>query len=477
MQRVARAVAALAAAIAAAIIPMTPSHAEPGAVTSTDVTFTGSGGVVLHGTVLTPTGATGRHPAIVMLEGAGNRGREYLRPGAEAYARQGVVTLIYDKRKVGYSLLHRDYAVLAGDALAGLQLLRARPDVDPARAGLWALSEGAFVAPIAATRSNDVKFLITVGAVGNTPAAQTAWEYDEYLRHAGVSAAVSRALRKDILPAAIDAGLFPEHDFEPAPLWRQVRQPVLAEWGELDRDSVPAESSRIIGDALKAGGNTRYQVRFLKGVNHNLHITAADGFDRLPTLPDNYAQFETAWISSSPDTDGPTSSETAAGNSSSSTDGSVTSAEATALASDSSAEAIERAPWYHRSWPVVVATLLLLAGFLVAPVRLRGGRTRAVWLARWLALVGPAVIVGMNLYFVFLLATAGKVTGPVVFGRPLPWLALELLTVGTAVVAVAAGISWWRSGNGYRNRVRLGLSIGAGVLLLPWVASWGLLVP
>ena len=32
-----------------------------------------------------------------------------------------------------------------------------------------------------------MKFLITVGAVGITPAAQTAWGYDEFLRHAGVS--------------------------------------------------------------------------------------------------------------------------------------------------------------------------------------------------------------------------------------------------------------------------------------------------
>ena len=81
-----------------------------------------------------------------MLQGAGNRGRQELRAEAEAFARRGVVTLIYDKRTVGYSLLHRDYAVLAEDALAGLRLLRARADVDPASVGLWAQSEGAYVA-------------------------------------------------------------------------------------------------------------------------------------------------------------------------------------------------------------------------------------------------------------------------------------------------------------------------------------------
>ncbi|HEX4702424.1 MAG TPA: alpha/beta hydrolase, partial [Pseudonocardiaceae bacterium] len=136
-----------------------------------DVSFVGSGGVVLQGSVVGPA-AAGHHPAMVMLSGAGSGGRTELLPEAEAFARHGIVTLVYDKRTVGYSFFHRDYSVLADDALAGLRLLRTRADVDPARVGLWALSEGAFVAPLAADRSTDVKFLITVGAVGVTPAEQ-----------------------------------------------------------------------------------------------------------------------------------------------------------------------------------------------------------------------------------------------------------------------------------------------------------------
>ena len=36
---------------------------------------------------------------LVMLEGAGHRGRQELQPAAEVFARHGVITLIYDKRK------------------------------------------------------------------------------------------------------------------------------------------------------------------------------------------------------------------------------------------------------------------------------------------------------------------------------------------------------------------------------------------
>jgi uncharacterized protein len=176
----------LAILLAAVSVPVAPAAAEPEPVRTTDVTFVGGGGVILHGIVVAPRPSGKRRPAFVMLEGAGNRGRQELQPAAEVFARRGVITLIYDKRKVGYSLLRRDYALLADDAVAALAVLATRRDVDPSRLGLWAQSEGAYVAPLACRRSSAVKFVITVGAVGVTPAVQTAWGYDQFLRHAGV---------------------------------------------------------------------------------------------------------------------------------------------------------------------------------------------------------------------------------------------------------------------------------------------------
>ena len=58
--------------------------------------------------------------------GAGNRGRRELQPAAEAFARHGIVTLIYDKRRVGYSLLRRDFVLLAADAVAAVAVLSTR---------------------------------------------------------------------------------------------------------------------------------------------------------------------------------------------------------------------------------------------------------------------------------------------------------------------------------------------------------------
>jgi dienelactone hydrolase len=286
----------LAILLAAVGAPVPPASAEPEPVRTTDVTFVGSGGVILHGIVVAPRLTGKPRPALVMLEGAGHRGRQELQPAAQVFARHGVVTLIYDKRKVGYSLLRRDYDLLAADAVAAVALLATRRDVDPSRLGLWAQSEGAYVAPLACRRSSAVKFVITVGAVGVTPAVQTAWGYDQFLRHAGVGAGLPHTLEITALRTIISADLFPEANFDPVPAWQQVRQPVLAEWGEFDRVALPRESSTAIEAALRRGGNTRYTMRFISGVRHNLNLTADGGFDRTGSRPADYGAYERHWI-------------------------------------------------------------------------------------------------------------------------------------------------------------------------------------
>ncbi|SHN47222.1 alpha/beta hydrolase [Cryptosporangium aurantiacum] len=444
MKRLVLALAALVTMIAMMVVSSAASAASD--VTTTEVSFTSSDGVTLHGTVFAPRTATGRQPGLVLLEGAGNRGRSYLRAEAEAYARHGVVTLAYDKRSVGYSLLKRDYGLLADDALAAVRVLRTRQGVDPDRIGLWALSEGAFVAPIAAGRSDEVAFVITVGAVGVTPAAQTAWAYGPYLEHAGVTGRLARTLQTTVLGTAIDVGLFPEYDFDPVPAWERVRQPVLAQWGEFDRDSVPRESSRLIREALERGGNTQHSVRIVASVNHNLHTTANEGFDRLPTLPAGYADAEVAWIHDPSRT--PTGVELAP-------------------------EAPTPDPvGAGTRWILVTGAVMVLGGLAFGLIR--AGRLPKAF--RWLAVLAPVSVLWTLCYMFFLLASAGKVTGPVVAGRPVAWLFTQLLAVGTVVAALAVLAAWHRPSKlTSAGRIRTGALTAVAALTLPWTIYWGLL--
>jgi uncharacterized protein len=398
-----------------------------------------------------------------MLEGAGNRGRQELQPAAEVFARHGVITLIYDKRKVGYSLLRRDYGLLAADAVAAVALLATRRDVDPSRLGLWAQSEGAYVAPLACRRSSAIKFLITVGAIGVTPAVQTAWGYDQFLRHAGVGAGLPHTLEITALRTMISAGLFPEANFDPVPAWQQIRQPVLAEWGEFDRVALPRESSTAIEEALRRGGHTRYTMQFISGVRHNLNLTADGGFDRITSLPADYGVYERHWIDDLARTEpsrlgAPPTTETPA----------------PALAPLSGAAA-----WVHVG---LILTLTMAFAFdplagLVSRIRRRSVASGLGGTQRLMVAAGLFTTLGLPVYLLFLMITAANVIGPVVVGRPIPWLLLQGSTAAVGVCTVVIGIRWWRSRHSERtNHDRL-ILVAAGAVLLGWVGYWGLLVP
>jgi uncharacterized protein len=459
----------LAILLAAIGVPVAPAAAESEPVRTTDVTFIGGGGVVLHGIVVAPRPSGKRRPALVMLEGAGNRGRQELQPAAEAFARRGVTTLVYDKRKVGYSLLRRDYALLADDAAAAVALLATRRDVDPSRLGLWAQSEGAYVAPLACARSSAVKFVITVGAVGVTPAVQTAWGYDQFLYHAGVAGGLLHALEITALRTMISAGLFPEANFDPVPAWQQVRQPVLAEWGEFDQVALPLESSTAIEEALRRGGNTRYTMRFISGVRHNLHLTADSGFDRTTSLPVDYGAYERHWIDDLARTE-PSRLGTPP----------ITETPPPVLAPLGGAAA-----WVHLG---LILTLTIgfafypLAG-LMGRIRTRSltsglGASRLDGTQRLMVAAGLFTTLGLPIYLLFLMITAANVIGPVLGGRPIPWLLLQGSTAIVGVCTIVIAVRWWRSRHRGEpaDHHRLILA-AAGAVLLGWVGYWGLLVP
>ena len=464
----------LAILLAAVGVPVAPAAAEPESVRTSEVTFVGGGGVILHGIVVAPRPTGERRPALVMLEGAGNRGRQELQPAAEAFARRGVITLIYDKRTAGYSLLRRDYGLLAADAVAAVALLVTRRDIDPSRLGLWAQSEGAYVAPLACLRSSAVKFVITVGAVGVTPAVQTAWGYDQFFRHAGVGAGLPHTLEITALRTMIGAGLFPEANFDPAPAWQQLRQPVLAEWGEFDRVALPRESSTAIEEALRRGGNSRYTMRFISGVRHNLNLTADGGFDRITSLPADYGAYERHWIDDLARTE-PSRLGTPP----------TTETPPSVLAPPSGAAHL-----------VHLGLILTLAmGFAFYPIARLVGHIRSRSLAvglgasglgasglggtqRLIVAAGLFTTLGLPVYLLFLMITAANVIGPVVVGRPLPWLLLQGSTVTVGVCTVVIAVRWWRSRRrSERTDHHRLILVAAGAVLVGWAGYWGVLVP
>lgn len=213
--------------------------------------FAGHGGHTLHGTVVAPAASGGNRPAMLLVGGSDWRSRSQLLPEAEAFARLGLVTLVYDKRSAAQ--YQTDYQILADDAHAGFQTLRRQPRVDPERTGLWGRSEGAWIAPIVASRSPHVAYVVTVGAVGMAPARQTAWFWSNLLHHRGVSGSLLRSFPHTFMRFAVGAGLFPEANYDPIPALERVRQPMLLLWSSDDFVHPPRESAEAMRRALDRG--------------------------------------------------------------------------------------------------------------------------------------------------------------------------------------------------------------------------------
>ncbi len=227
------------------------------------------------GVSYTPSGST----ALVAIHGAsaGTRDSSPLyRHLHETLPAIGVGVATFDRRGEGESegeVTRGRFEAQARDALTVAEALGVE------RVGLWGFSQGGWVAPLAATLSDDVDFVITIAATGVTPAEQMVYANCRALELAGYGPdAVERVvtLRRAIDAWAHDAGpppdlaaaagepWFPltylpparpedfddetkrswieEMDFDPRPVFAAVTVPVLAFYGEADSVS-PVEPS------------------------------------------------------------------------------------------------------------------------------------------------------------------------------------------------------------------------------------------
>lgn len=122
--------------------------------------------------------------------------------------------------------------------------------------------------------------------------------------------------------------------------------------------------------------------------------------------------------------------------------------------------------WYESSRVQLLAPSLL--GTVVRRFRRRSQRPPAPQSAFWLAITGLLTVLGSLGYFGIMLLTSETIVGPVVLGRTIPWITLQLL--GVVVAAFATGGTWWRTRSQVEGsrRVLLGLLITAAVLFAPW---------
>ncbi len=421
----------------------------------------------LKATIRAPL-SPGRHPAMVFVQGSGSGDGGEFTQQAEWLAQAGIVTLAYDKRTVGYSFRSRDFGLLADDALRMLRVLRGRPDVDPARAGLWGVSEGGWVVPIAAERDPQAAFVVLVSSPNVSPLRQVAWALNEQLLRLHAPTGV-----RDLLTRAMGGVGFDFLRYDGVPALRGISQPVLALYGT-DDPSIPfVESTETLTGALAEGGNTDYTIRFLAGADHAMRIRGGPyAADYLPTLAN--------WMKDLPRT----------------ARSPVTIAGATPVQRFEAAD-VPAAPWWGDSTFLWLALCLAAVGYVAAPVtemvvRLRGRDLRLqarveanvqLWPAirrrlRRMAWTGlgelAAVLAFITLIVLFSVNQAGA--WPAVQAG---WLVVRLLAILMLVQTVttfAAMIGGLRDGwepTPWQKSVLAGV-LGGTALLLLTAAYYGL---
>lgn len=296
--------------------------------------------VTLVGTLRVPS-TKGPHPAIVFIHGSGPQDRGF-GPLAAAFAGRGVAVLTYDKRGVGDStgdFTGVPFYELAGDALAGVRFLKTREEVDPDRIGVWGVSQGGWLGPLAASQSADVAFVISVSGPGVSPKEQMLFYRGNQLRDAGLSdqeveeatrlrrrvwdylaggegrqevhAELERAKKKSWFSELASQG-FPralpdpaamneselrwyrqEMNYDPVAALEKVSVPVLEIFGEED-ELVPVEESvEIMTLAFERGGNKDVTFKVFPGADHAIQVFSQRGGRRFAP---GYVETMIGWL-------------------------------------------------------------------------------------------------------------------------------------------------------------------------------------
>lgn len=250
-------------------------------------------GATVEARISEPVGATGLRPGVVFVHGAGTgRFQEAFVQQAEALASAGVVTMVPNKRLDTYSTRHRSYVTMANDYLRSVELLRARPGVDPDRVGVYGESEGAWIVPVMAADNPNVAFTILVAAPVVPPRQQAAFAVDSYLRNTGVPLDVLRAIPR-VVGMTFPGGGFEYFEFDAQPFQQRMRQPLLVVYGTGDAAMPTIQGAEQLIADLAVAGNDAVTVRYYEGADHGIKVNRR--------LVPEFARDMAAWIQGLPD--------------------------------------------------------------------------------------------------------------------------------------------------------------------------------
>jgi len=288
----------------------------------------------------------GPFPAIIMVHGDGPITRDgyptTYQPAMEIFLRNGYAVFSWDKpgsgestgkfnRKGVWDVLSRRAEILVD----GIGALVEQPTIDPARIGLWGISQAGWVMPLALERTDNVAFMIVVSGGAEASSEQMAYQLGQKVACAGGSAeqaalverywaqssnAASYDEYREAMEILVEIPRFQDHtgitlriaeqdDWKPYPrdtdrfvdpldVIGHTTIPVLAFFGELDKNIDPVQGAEAYEAALQEAGNQDYSIVAIPGMAHTL-VPAETGCLNEPwgsELAPEYLETLEAWL-------------------------------------------------------------------------------------------------------------------------------------------------------------------------------------
>jgi uncharacterized protein len=127
----------------------------------------------------------GKFPAVVFTHGSGGEGMFANQYFAEYLASKGIITLIQDKQGVGRSSGNwttANFDDLTNDYVNAVSFLKTFSGVNKKQIGIYGHSQGGTLAPLLASKSKDISFVIAAASVGDTVYKQDLYRVENNLR-------------------------------------------------------------------------------------------------------------------------------------------------------------------------------------------------------------------------------------------------------------------------------------------------------
>ncbi|TDE01717.1 alpha/beta hydrolase family protein [Flavobacterium hiemivividum] len=305
--------------------PQEPS--KPYSYYSEDITFENpKASISLAGTLTLPK-KEGVFPVVILISGSGPQNRDEELLGHKPFlvlsdylTKNGIAVLRYDDRGVGKSKGNFKTATsadFATDVESAISYLKTRKEINKKQIGLIGHSEGGLIAPMVASKSKDVSFIVLLAGTGIQgdqllllqqaliASANGATETDikktiqnnkvlfemvvnsndnqklktaltnqinELLKNDTTAKIPNGMTKKTYVSLQVDQITSPWMQYflkyNPAPALEKVRCPVLALNGEKDLQVPPKENLTAIKNALTKGGNKNATTIELAGLNH-----------------------------------------------------------------------------------------------------------------------------------------------------------------------------------------------------------------